>query len=96
MTGITTIGRQKNQFILMLLIEVLQPKNLGFVLNKCSGLNLAVDYAPGKNCKIYPENIAPEILILHGIIPKLADNLKVKGALIWLRKKDRSIAKVMR
>ena len=86
MTAISFIGR-KNSVIIGEQSGGYTTSNLGFKLNEYSGLNLAVDYAADRNGKIYPKYLEPDFKILNGDnFENLNDNLKIKKALIWLRK----------
>lgn len=85
MTAITFIGRAKSTLIG-------EPSagytttNLGFELNKYSGLNLAVDYASDRNKKIYPKNIEPNIMVSNGDnFEVLSQDEKIKKAISWLK-----------
>lgn len=86
MTAISFIGRTKS-VIIGEQSGGYTTSNLGFKLNEYSGLNLAVDYAADRNGKIYPKYLEPDLKVVNGDnFENLSDDLKIKKALIWLRK----------
>ncbi|AZI26326.1 hypothetical protein EA772_13605 [Pedobacter sp. G11] len=86
MTAISFIGRRKS-VIIGEQSGGYTTSNLGFKLNEYSGLNLAVDYAADRNGKIYPKYLIPDYKVLNGDdFENLNNDLKIKKALIWLRK----------
>jgi carboxyl-terminal processing protease len=88
MTAITTIGRP-NSILIGEPTAGYTTINLGFKLNKYSGLNLAVDYATDRNGKVYPKNINPEILITDGDnFEDLTKDKKIRKAISWLRENN--------
>ncbi|RZK62935.1 MAG: hypothetical protein EOO85_31765 [Pedobacter sp.] len=88
MTAISSIGRKKS-IVIGELSAGYTTSNLGFKLNKYSGLNLAVAYAADRNGKIYPKNIEPDIIVLNGDnFENLKEDFKVRKAISWIRSNE--------
>lgn len=87
--AIATVGR-KNTVLIGEPTAGYTTANQGFTINASVGLNLAVDYDADRRGKVYTDIVRPDIEVIGGDdFETLANDQKVKAALIWFGHKPK-------